>query len=120
MSEGAPNFPDKTVVFTKNRIKFKDKKLEQLFDSPYMVQPIKAGAIYKFSKEYNREDKKKYMVDIEGSTKFVLDIDFTNKVKANILHNRYWVMREIKWLVPVIISVAALVISIIALKQPTK
>ena len=102
---GDPTFADGTITFTRSRIKLKDFQKGRLLNNIMAQQTISDDTKYTFSKGYNRSDNKVFFVEID-SVKFVLGISKWNKIKANVIHNQYWIDREKDWFIKTLIAAA--------------
>lgn len=108
--EGEQQSVDRVVTFTKYRIRVDEAKINRLYFDPLLVQPIADGMEYEFDKRLNREDKKMFSIILKHRLNQLdnglhhLDIDLWNKIRANIIHRRYWVDREKEWFVKTLIA----------------
>jgi hypothetical protein len=107
--------------FSKNRIFFTDeqKSVPLSLEPPSTVHStssFKDGMRYKFDKVYDDKDKRRFQISV-GNTPYssYLKIDRRNRIICNIIHNRYWLLNERQWFITFLLSLAAIVISIIAL-----
>ncbi|MFC4263844.1 hypothetical protein ACFOWM_13185 [Ferruginibacter yonginensis] len=94
---------DQTITFTKYKIKLKDEQINRIYFDPLLVQVVADKMEYSFDKKLNKDDKKMFSIILKQKLNaldnclYHLDISLWNKIKANIIHNRYWLDREKEW-----------------------
>ena len=119
---------DTTITFTRHRIKLTDEQIGRFYLDPMVVQEVVHNAEYDFDKLLNKEDKKQFSIILRQKLNNLdkgvhhLDISRWNKIKANIIHHRYWLYREREWFVKTLIAAAigflfALIAGVIGYRQ---
>lgn len=103
---------DEIITFSRYRIILKKEQINRIFYTPVQQQPITHRSQYEFDKILNKNDKKMFAIilkerlnKLDSGIKF-LDISMWNKIKANIIHHRYWIDREKEWFLKSIITAA--------------
>lgn len=98
---------DTTVKFSKTRIILNEEQTLALVVNSVEQDKLIYYPTYEFDKRPNKEDKKMFSVTlINGGIRrtMFLDIDWKNKIKANVIHHRYWVDRQRDWFVKAFIG----------------
>ncbi len=101
---------DKTIEFTKTRIILKEEQLQRIFLDPFAQNALVYHGEYKLDKLLNKMDEKQFSIVLTNRMNNLdtgihhLDINWWNKIKANIIHHRYWIDREKEWFAKTIIS----------------
>lgn len=98
---------DDTLVFTKYKIRLKENQINRIYLDPLLVQLITDRMSYEFDKKLNKDDNKMFSIIIpfKGEEKtYHLDISLYNKIKANIVHKRYWVHQNIDWIFKAVVT----------------
>ncbi len=100
------------VKFSRYRIFLEDEQINRIWYDPLLVQPVTHKSEYTFDKKLNKEDKKQFTIILTQRLNLLdngihhLDINLWNKIKANIIHKRYWVDREKEWFIKTLIAAA--------------
>ena len=110
--ESHPNSIAVTLTLTKYRIRVKDSDANRLYFNFFMVQLLIDKMEYDFDKLLDKDDKKQFSIVLKqrlnplDSGIHYLDISFWNKIKANIIHHRYFIDREKEWFIKTLIAAA--------------
>ncbi|CAN5806727.1 hypothetical protein BH11BAC4_BH11BAC4_14950 [soil metagenome] len=100
---GETTFVDNEVLFTRSKIKLTEKQKGKIILAN--EDSLSDGTNYLFTKDYNRDDKKTFFISTHnGKYKRGLSMSILNRVKANFIHNQYWIQREYDWVFKYIIS----------------
>lgn len=105
-SEGEQKPVDITVTFNKYRVLLEDNQIGRItLDPPWDKFIVADKMEYRFDKKPNKEDKKMFSVYLFDNL-YHLQISFWGKIRANIIHHRYWVDREKDWFLKTLIAAA--------------
>lgn len=110
IEDKVPKPTHREVSFSKRRIPLNPSQVERIYLDPMFVQLIADKAEYTFDKLINKEDKRKFSIIITQKLNALddgihyLDLSTWNKIKANIIHGRYWLYREREWFVKTLIA----------------
>ena len=102
--------PDSLITFTKNRILLSEPQIGHLYFDPFQVQQVTDRMEYSFDKLNNSADEKMFSIILKIKLNnldtgiYHLDISRWNKIKANIIHHRYWIDREKEWFLKTVIA----------------
>jgi hypothetical protein len=98
------------LKFSKRKILLTDDQIKRGYFDPLLVQDIAHKTEYIFDKTLNKEDEKKFAIILKQKLNALdngihfLDINWFNKIKANIIHNRYWIDKEKEWFVKTLLA----------------
>lgn len=112
ISEGPNKHIDATLTFTRYKIRLKDNQLNRIYLDPMLAQLIVDKMEYDFDKRLNQNDEKVFSIILKQRLNnldkglYHLDINLWNKIKANIIHHRYWIDREKEWFFKTIVAAA--------------
>lgn len=87
----------KYFTFTRSRILFdKNKKASIYYINIPLSQGIANEARYTIDREYDREDKKRWVITINGlkNHKSYVKMNWINAQKCRLIHNRYWILND--------------------------
>jgi hypothetical protein len=91
---------DDVFVFSRSRIFFNDQQMQQhlILEPPspiHSTTSFRNGIKYSFDKIYNDYDKKVFQITVgTHSYSSPIKLNWINKIKCNILHNRYFIQRN--------------------------
>ena len=110
-SQGDQTPIDTILTFTKYKIRLRDEQVNRIYFDRLLVQLVTDKMEYDFDKRQNKDDKKMFSIILKQKLNALdtglhhLDISQWNKIKANIIHNRYWIDKEKDWFFKTIIAV---------------
>jgi len=105
-SEGIQPPIDITIKFNKYRVLLDEKQINRIsLDAPYDKFMLSDKMDYTFDKKVNKVDKKQFSVLLFDSY-YHLKISNIDKIKANIIHGRYWLYREREWFLKTLVAAA--------------
>lgn len=102
--------------FTQNEILFNFEQ-QKIYGDKLSLNPFDTkfydGINYQLNKHYKRGQS---IYEIKIDIVYLrLQLNWWNKIKLNIIHNRYWLFNEKKWFITFLLSLAAFILSIISL-----
>lgn len=120
------NQPDnsnyKRFRFTKNRIWFTKKHVHKVYYLHfYEGCPITNGIKYTLEKVYDENDKLRWEIKFtedKHGCKCYIALSWHSAFICNIMHDRYWLFNEKRWLLTFLIGFVALIISLLNLIKP--
>lgn len=101
VKDGYPSPLETPFIFTKRKILFTPKHGEKFYHLSIALScPFQSGSDYTLTTEYNREDRKKFVITIAGdkNCKSYLGINLYNRFKLNWIHRRYLIHRDPDWI----------------------